>query len=110
MQAVHIVDGRRIVMEPYTVMLTSCGRFDLLELTLASLLPRLEGMHTEYFGYSFNSGFRRMHHYRKFTSMADMPVEERNISYCFKRLRYIMGYLEELVVRYIGDRRHNARR
>ena len=27
----------------YTVALTSCGRFDLLERTLASLLPRLEG-------------------------------------------------------------------
>ncbi|MDE0705470.1 MAG: hypothetical protein OXH59_17300 [Rhodospirillaceae bacterium] len=30
-------------MEPYTVALTSCGRFDLLEQTLASLLPRLDG-------------------------------------------------------------------
>ena len=30
-------------MQPYTVALTSCGRFDLLERTLASLLPRLEG-------------------------------------------------------------------
>lgn len=30
-------------MEPYTVALTSCGRFDLLQRTLASLLPRLEG-------------------------------------------------------------------
>ena len=30
-------------MEPYTVALTSCGRFDLLERTLNSLLPRLEG-------------------------------------------------------------------
>ena len=30
-------------MEPYTVALTSCGRFDLLERTLDSLLPRLEG-------------------------------------------------------------------
>ena len=30
-------------MEPYTVALTSCGRFDLLERTLTSLLPRLEG-------------------------------------------------------------------
>ena len=30
-------------MEPYTVALTSCGRFDLLERTLSSLLPRLEG-------------------------------------------------------------------
>ena len=30
-------------MEPYTVALTSCGRFDLLERTLASLLPRLDG-------------------------------------------------------------------
>ncbi|MDE0716306.1 MAG: glycosyltransferase family A protein [Rhodospirillaceae bacterium] len=30
-------------IEPYTVVLTSCGRFDLLERTLASLLPRLEG-------------------------------------------------------------------
>ena len=30
-------------MEPYTVALTSCGRFDLLERTLRSLLPRLEG-------------------------------------------------------------------
>ena len=30
-------------MEPYTVALTSCGRFDLLERTLGSLLPRLEG-------------------------------------------------------------------
>ena len=28
---------------PYTVTLTSCGRFDLLERTLESLLPRLEG-------------------------------------------------------------------
>ena len=32
-----------MVIEPYTVALTSCGRFDLLEQTLASLLPRLEG-------------------------------------------------------------------
>ena len=31
------------MIEPYTVALTSCGRFDLLEQTLASLLPRLEG-------------------------------------------------------------------
>lgn len=30
-------------MEPYTVTLTSCARFDLLEQTLASLVPRLEG-------------------------------------------------------------------
>ena len=30
-------------MEPYTVALTSCGRFDLLERTLRSLLPRLDG-------------------------------------------------------------------
>ena len=30
-------------MEPYTVALTSCGRFDLLERTLGSLLPHLEG-------------------------------------------------------------------
>lgn len=29
--------------EPYTVALTSCGRFDLLERTLGSLLPRLDG-------------------------------------------------------------------
>ena len=31
------------MMEPYSVALTSCGRFDLLERTLASLLPRLDG-------------------------------------------------------------------
>ena len=31
------------MIEPYTVALTSCTRFDLLERTLASLLPRLEG-------------------------------------------------------------------
>ena len=31
------------MIEPYTVTLTSCARFDLLERTLASLLPRLEG-------------------------------------------------------------------
>ena len=30
-------------MEPYSVALTSCGRFDLLERTLRSLLPRLDG-------------------------------------------------------------------
>ena len=30
-------------MEPYTVAVTSCGRFDLLARTLASLLPRLDG-------------------------------------------------------------------
>ena len=30
-------------MHPYTVCLTSCSRFDLLERTLESLLPRLEG-------------------------------------------------------------------
>ena len=30
-------------MEPYTVVLTSCGRFDLLERTLTSLLSRLTG-------------------------------------------------------------------
>lgn len=30
-------------MQPYTVALTSCGRFDLLERTLRSLLPRLDG-------------------------------------------------------------------
>ena len=30
-------------MAPYTVALTSCGRFDLLERTLGSLLPRLHG-------------------------------------------------------------------
>ena len=32
-----------MTMEPYTVALTSCGRFDLLERTLQSLLPRLDG-------------------------------------------------------------------
>ena len=32
-----------MMMEPYTVALTSCGRFDLLERTLRSLLPRLDG-------------------------------------------------------------------
>ena len=31
------------MVAPYTVALTSCGRFDLLERTLASLVPRLEG-------------------------------------------------------------------
>ncbi len=30
-------------MDPYTVAITSCGRFDLLIQTLESLLPRLEG-------------------------------------------------------------------
>ncbi len=30
-------------MEPYTVVVTSCGRFDLLEITLRSLIARLEG-------------------------------------------------------------------
>ena len=30
-------------MEPYTVALTSCGRFDLLERTLETLVPRLDG-------------------------------------------------------------------
>ena len=30
-------------MDPYTVALTSCGRFDLLERTLDTLLPHLEG-------------------------------------------------------------------
>ena len=30
-------------IEPYTVALTSCGRFDLLERTLESLIPNLEG-------------------------------------------------------------------
>ena len=32
-----------MAMEPYTAALTSCGRFDLLERTLRSLLPRLDG-------------------------------------------------------------------
>ncbi len=32
-----------MTIEPYTVALTSCGRFDLLERTLRSLLPRLDG-------------------------------------------------------------------
>ncbi len=31
------------MIEPYTVTLTSCGRFDLLEQTLTTLLPRLDG-------------------------------------------------------------------
>lgn len=31
------------MIEPYTITLTSCARFDLLERTLTSLLPRLEG-------------------------------------------------------------------
>jgi len=31
------------MIEPYTVALTSCGRFDLLQRTLYSLLPRLDG-------------------------------------------------------------------
>ena len=210
-------------MEPYTVTLTSCGRFDLLEATLKSLLPRLEGpvadivvvedsgdrqvfdvvgevvgkdatvlvnsarlgqmasidlayanvktgwvfhceddweffsdgfvgksfailnafaqvsmvslrareelnplvrdsdtrrldgipyfvaepsLHPEYFGYSFNPGLRRMSDYRKFAPFADMPFGERDISYCFKRLGYTMGYLEEPAVRHIGDDRH----
>ena len=31
------------MVEPYSVALTSCGRFDLLDRTLASLVPRLEG-------------------------------------------------------------------
>ncbi len=30
-------------IEPYTMAITSCGRFDLLERTLTTLLPRLEG-------------------------------------------------------------------
>ena len=32
-----------MAMEPYTAALTSFGRFDLLERTLRSLLPRLDG-------------------------------------------------------------------
>lgn len=34
--------SKTVQIEPYTVALTSCGRFDLLERTLASLLPRLK--------------------------------------------------------------------
>ena len=210
-------------MEPYTVVITSCGRFDLLEKTLASLLPRLEGplakiiliedsgneqilniietfncreidliinpitlgqmksidlaysnittnwvfhceddweffsegfieksfvilkelqhismvslrpreelnplirnsliqklkgisyflaepsLHPEYFGYSFNPGLRRLHDYRKVAPVADLPMGERDVSYCFKRLGYTMAYLEEPAVRHIGGGRH----
>ena len=34
---------RKGALEPYTVALTSCGRFDLLARTLRSLLPKLDG-------------------------------------------------------------------
>lgn len=37
------ISGENAGMEPYTVALTSCGRFDLLEQTLRTLLPRLDG-------------------------------------------------------------------
>ncbi len=33
-----------VMKEPYTIALTSCGRFDLLEKTLDSLIPRLESL------------------------------------------------------------------
>ncbi|MCY3672808.1 MAG: glycosyltransferase [Alphaproteobacteria bacterium] len=35
------------MIDPYTVVITSCGRFDLLERTLTSLLPHIDGPVTE---------------------------------------------------------------
>ncbi len=48
------------MMEPYTVALTSCGRFDLLERTLRSLLPRLDGPLARVL-IAEDSGDRRVH-------------------------------------------------
>ena len=63
-------------------------------------------LHPEYFGYSFNPGLRRLSDYRKVAPVADLPAGERDVSYCFKRLGYTMGYLEEPAVRHMGGGRH----
>ena len=63
-------------------------------------------LHPEYFGYSFNPGLRRLLDYQKVAPLTAMPAGERDVSYCYKRLGYTMGYLEEAAVRHIGDGRH----
>lgn len=98
------------------------------ELSLISLRPRTElnrlvksvprrqlgtieyfqadsGSHPEYFGYSFNPGLRRMSDYDRIGPFASFSGE-RQISYCFKKLGYTMGYLEKACVTHIGDERH----
>lgn len=62
-------------------------------------------LHPEYFGYSFNPGLRRLSDYRRFAPLTQFSGE-RDVSYCFKRLGYTMGYLETAAVRHIGNDRH----
>lgn len=62
-------------------------------------------LHPEYFGYSFNPGLRRLSDYKRFAPLTQFSGE-RDLSYCFKRLGYTMGYLETPAVRHIGNDRH----
>jgi hypothetical protein len=61
--------------------------------------------HPEYFGYSFNPGLRRREDYLRVGPFVSFRGE-RDISYCFKKLGYTMGYLERHCVQHIGDERH----
>ena len=62
-------------------------------------------LHPEYFGYSFNPGLRRRADYLRIGPFASFRGE-REISYCFKKLGYTIGYLEQACVTHIGDERH----
>lgn len=61
--------------------------------------------HPEYFGYSFNPGLRRREDYLRIGPFSTFRGE-REISYCFKKLGYTMGYLERHCVEHIGNERH----
>lgn len=96
-------------------MVSLRGREELNPLIRDAETRRLDGipyfvaepsLHPEYFGYSFNPGLRRLRDYRKFAPFAEMPFGERDVSYCFKRLGYTMGYLADPAVRHIGYGRH----
>jgi hypothetical protein len=62
-------------------------------------------LHPDYFGYSFNPGLRRTADYLRIGPFASF-CGEREISYCFKKLGYTMGYLEDACVMHIGHDRH----
>lgn len=61
--------------------------------------------HPEYFGYSFNPGMRRMSDYYRFGPFIDYQGE-RELSYCFKKMGYHLGYLELPATRHAGWDRH----
>ncbi|MEM9706815.1 MAG: glycosyltransferase [Pseudomonadota bacterium] len=61
--------------------------------------------HPEYFSYSFNPGLRRRGDYTRLGPFQSLG-HEADVSYAFKKARYAMAYLENGVVRHIGDGRH----